>query len=99
MPIIFPYSANSDKQILQLNITFDIDTNGVVRVIEGKLDTVKMFFASFFRQIQDFNGHAVIISLPFSFLKFSMTTLLQLCTRLANINKIILKKGTLSWWG
>ena len=87
MPIIFPYSAaNSDKQILLLNITFDIDINGVMRVIEGKLDRVKMFFASFFRQIPDFNGHAVIISLPFSFLKFSMTTLLQLCTRLANIN-------------
>ena len=48
--ITFAYCA--DKQTLSLNIIFHFEINEVMRVIESKLDTVKMFYASFFRNVR-----------------------------------------------
>ena len=48
MQIMYAYFA-ADKQTLQLSITLYFEINRVMRVIEGILDTVKMFYASFFR--------------------------------------------------
>ena len=42
----------ADKQTLSLNIIFHFEINEVMRVIESKLDTVKMFYASFFRNVR-----------------------------------------------
>ena len=48
--ITFAYCA--DKQTLSLNIIFHFEINEVMRVIDGKLDTVRMFYASFFRNVR-----------------------------------------------
>ena len=64
------YLANSDKQTLQLNNILHFEIKRVMRVIEGKLDTLTMFYASFFRQTKS----VILAGMPnlilFSFLWF-----------------------------
>ena len=42
----------ADKQTLSVNMIFHFEINEVMRVIDGKLDTVRMFYASFFRHVR-----------------------------------------------
>ena len=79
----------ADRQTLSLNIIFHFEIKRVMRVIEGKLDTVKMFYASFFRHVR--------------YNPIQLFTLCQrYCNQMFALSKHRLNncgKGTPSWWG
>ena len=60
----------ADQQTLQLNMILYFEINGVMRVIEGKLDTVKMFHGSFFRKTRSLILAGMPNIILFSFLSF-----------------------------